>query len=390
MIADPLPLLSPPAAYEAQAAALLAAFRAGDPAAAAVIHRHHPRFVDPAVPWRPRELAAGELASAGLDLDAARLAVARGYSFRDWPALTAHVVATIDPGSPVHGFERAAEAVITGDDAALDRLLAADPTLARARSSRVTDHDPPVHRATLLHYLAANGVEDHRQRSAPGAVAIAARLLAAGAEPDALAGMYGGEYATLSMLASSGPPAEAGVQVPLIHALLDAGADVDGVGSARWGSNVRSALAFGCVAAAEALVARGARIATVAIAAGLGREDDVARMLPAAGADDRHAALALAAQLGHAAIVGALLDAGEDPDRYNPDGLHAHATPLHHAALGGHAAVVRLMIARGARLDLGDRLWRATPQGWARHAGHADLARLLAEAEAEADRSRPQ
>ena len=49
-------------------------------------------------------------------------------------------------------------------------------TLVHARSERVTAQDPPVHRATLLHYLAANGVEGLRQRSPANAAEIA-RLL---------------------------------------------------------------------------------------------------------------------------------------------------------------------------------------------------------------------
>ena len=45
--------------------------------------------------------------------------------------------------------------------------LRRDPALVRARSSRVCCFDPPVHRATLLHYVAANGVEAYRQKTPP-------------------------------------------------------------------------------------------------------------------------------------------------------------------------------------------------------------------------------
>lgn len=316
------------------------------------------------------------MAAAPLDAADAELAVAHGYSYRDWDALERHVAATLDPRSPVHRFERAAEAAIDGDLAALDELLRADPGLARARSTRVTCFDPPVHGATLLHYLAANGVEGHRQRSPRNAVEVARRLFAAGAEPDATAGMYGGACTTLSLLVSSSHPAEAGVQVPLVHALVDAGASVEGAGTA-WVSPVRTALVFGYPEAAEALVARGARVSTLSVAAGLGRTETVRALLPGADAGERHAALALAAQLGRAEAVALLLDAGEDPDRFNPQGLHAHATPLHHAALWGRMDVVRLLVERGARLDVRDRLWRGTPLGWARHGGRDAVARYL-------------
>jgi hypothetical protein len=366
-LAAPLPVAAPLDAYERQAAGLLAAHRAGAREAIEFFHGHHPRFLDAVVPWLPRPIADEEIAGAQLTLDDARLALARGYSFRDWDALRSLVREVARQGSDVQEFERAAEAVITGDRSTLSAMLRASPDLVRARSTRITCHDPAVHGATLLHYVAANGVEGHRQKTPPDAVEIARLLLDAGAEVDAFAGMYGGDCTTLSMLVSSTPPAEAGVQVPLVHTLLDFGAEVEGRGSTRWSSPLMTALVFGFRAAADAMVARGARVDHIAAAAGLGREAEALALLPAASADGRHRALALAAQLGNTEVVRLLLDAGEDPDRFNPEGLHAHATPLHHAAGAGHLPVVRLLVERGARLDLVDTLWRATPLGWARH-----------------------
>jgi ankyrin repeat protein len=104
-------------------------------------------------------------------------------------------------------------------------------------------------------------------------------------------------------------------------------------------------------------------------AAGLGLNDEVTRLLPSADADVRHRALALAAQQGHAEIVRVLLDAGEDPNRFNLEGNHAHSTPLHQAVLGGHETVVRLLVDRGARLDIRDTIWHGTPLGWAIYGG---------------------
>jgi hypothetical protein len=163
-------------------------------------------------------------------------------------------------------FETAVDAVISGDLELLQRLLHVDPALIRARSTR-------AHHATLLHYMAANGVEDFRQKSPANAVHVAEMLLAAGAEVDAVADTYaGGATETpLNLLVSSVHPARAGVQAALVETLLDAGAAIDGL--ADDGSPLITALAFGYRRAAETLERRDARVDTVAAAAGLGRED---------------------------------------------------------------------------------------------------------------------
>ena len=85
--------------------------------------------------------------------------------------------------------------------------------------------------------------------------------------------------------------------------------------------------------------------------------------------------------MGEADAVKLLLDAGEDPNRFNPEGMHAHGTPLHHAALAGHLPVIRLLVERGARLDIRDKLWDGTPLGWAKHNGRDEAAMLLAASE---------
>ena len=76
-------------------------------------------------------------------------------------------------------------------------------------------------------------------------------------------------------------------------------------------------------------------------------------------------------------MVRLLLDAGEDPDRYNPEGHHAHSTPLHQAVWAGHLEVVRLLVARGARLDVKDTIYGGTPLQWAVHGGRTAIADYL-------------
>ena len=115
----------------------------------------------------------------------------------------------------------------------------------------------------------------------------------------------------------------------------------------------------------------------MAVAAGLGRLDDVRQLLPSASAEDRHRALALAAQLGHPDIVTLLVDAGEDPNRFNPPGTHAHTPPIHQAIAANHPEVVKVLVGKGARLDIKDTIYQATPLGWAEYLGKQDIADYL-------------
>src|SRR6187551_504736 len=147
--------------FRKQAKELLRAGRRGDTAALA-------RMNDVARP------------DGTLRLVDAQRALAREYGFASWPRFVQHVAALTGERSDVIGrFERAADAVVDGDEATLRSLLDRDPALVTARSSR-------GHRATLLHYVSANGVEDYRQRSPNNAPAIAELLLSRGAVVDAV------------------------------------------------------------------------------------------------------------------------------------------------------------------------------------------------------------
>ena len=75
----------------------------------------------------------------------------------------------------------------------------------------------------------------------------------------------------MAWVVSSCQPAKAGVQVELAETLVDFGAAVNGDDTAKWGSPLVTALAFGYLDAAEALARRGARIDNLTAAAGLGR-----------------------------------------------------------------------------------------------------------------------
>ncbi|HEV3486747.1 MAG TPA: ankyrin repeat domain-containing protein [Vicinamibacterales bacterium] len=356
-----LPYSAPLAEYEREADALYSALQKGDQAVQWRFKWEHPRF---------RGKTLDVVQSASLGLDDARLVIAREYGFTDWPHL-AQFADAVRRDEGVARFEAAVDAVVGGDLDSLRAMVRAHPDLPRARSMR-------RHRATLLHYVAANGVEGSRQKTPKNVIDIAKLLLESGAEVDALADMYDEQCTTLSMLVSSSPPADAGQQIALTETLLDYGAALDGAGS-KWTSALLTALTFGFLPTAHVLAKRGAPVTTLAAAAGLGRVHDTVRLLSTADAESRHLALALAAQLGHAAVVQLLLDRGEDPNRYNPEGCHAHATPLHQAVWANHMDVVQVLVDRGARLDIRDRIYRGTPLDWAKYGGRTAIAEYLRE-----------
>ncbi len=381
-----LPLDAELPAYEVQAEHVFAGHVEGRKVVLGLINRTHPRFMHAERTWQPLDVSPVTIQQSAFTLDDAKLIVARQHDYANWDALRRHVMAVHTLGTPEYRYERAVEAVINGDEVALADLLDKDPALISARSTRITCHDPAVHAATLLHYLGANGVESYRQRSPANAVAIAHLLLSAGADPNAPAHMYGGECCLLSMLVSSSPPAEAGVQVPLVHALVDGGANVEGAGATAWTSPLLTALQFGFWDAATALASHGALVDTVAKAAGLGRLEQARALFGNASDLTRHQALALAVLNGKHDVVVWLLEQGEDPNRLNPAGFHAHQTPLHGAALAGDLAMVQLLVSHGARQDIKDTIYDGTPLGWARHRGQqATSAYLQALQDGDAD-----
>jgi ankyrin repeat protein len=202
--------------------------------------------------------------SGRLDVESARLAVAKYHWYRDWEDALAHGHDMVDTR-----FEAAADAVHAGDLDTLRRLLDARLALVAMRS-------PFPHRQTLLHHVAANGIEGGRQSPSPAnAVDVLRLLLERGADPDAICDSYGGGNGatTLCLLVSSVHPAVAGVQGALVEELCRGGARVNGIdddGLPLW-----TAITYGYTEAVEALVRCGARVDNLVFAAALGDLDAV-------------------------------------------------------------------------------------------------------------------
>lgn len=307
------------------------------------------------------------IASADLTLSDAYLVLAREYGFPSWARLRAHVADPArEPGDRPHheriedaAFRRAVELLDDGDVEGLKEHLRRHPKLVHQRVA--FEGGNYFREPTLLEFVAENPVR--HDSLPPNIVEVARAILDAGARSDPRA-----IDRALGLVGSGRVARECGVQLPLLELLCDSGADPNGA--------VRAALVHGEWEAVEALLRRGARV-DLPVAAATGRLDAARETLRTADGPSRHLALALAAQHGHAGVVALLLDAGEDPNRYDPPGAHAHATPLHQAALAGHLDVVRLLVERGARLDIRDIHHRGTALDWAEHGGREEVARYL-------------
>jgi hypothetical protein len=277
-------------------------------------------------------------------------------------------------------FEQAATAVLLGDASGLKALLSLHPDLTNQRS------DLP-HHATLLHYIADNGVEsagrqpdngvESVDRHAENGVAPLGRypanavemldiLLAAGVDVHATADLYGGGATTLGLVATSIHPARAGVQIALMERLLAAGAEIDAPGAA---GNCQRAV-VGCLAngrpeAAVWLAGHGAFL-DLEGAAGVGRLDVVetyfdrdGKLKDAAAWSQLGPALVWASEYGHLKVMDFLMDRGVD-HQGSVNGVFA----LDMAVCGGHLPAIRLLIQRGAPLESRNR-YGGTPLGMA-------------------------
>ena len=342
-----------------QAKDLMRAQQAATLEACQRIREFHPRFRS-----APDDLIAG----ATFALSDAQLTIARERGFASWPRLRTYVRSAKpdDLTLPKHErirdpiFRRAVERMDAGDEDGLRALLREHPNLVRERVS--LEGSNYFTHPTLLEFAAENPTRCGRLPQNIDAIAKA--VLDAGGAADRAS-----VDSALALAASSSVARECGVQRALIDVLCDCGADSNAA--------LLPALFYGEFDGVDALLRRGAKD-DLAVAAATGRAADARAYLAEAGDETRQHALALAAQFGHLEIVRMLLDAGVDPNRYSPPGGHSHATPLHQAALAGHDAVARLLVERGARLDIEDIHHHATPSGWAAYAGHAALAEELA------------
>jgi hypothetical protein len=345
-----------------QAKRLLKALRAGDAEAFQRLKAHHPRY---------RQSTPESFHPMQLTLADVQLVIAREYGAASWTAHQYHVRQQMMNKKL---FDQAIFAVIEGDAETLKTLLRQHPELANSRSPDGRG------KATLLQYVAANGVDDEYQKTPANAVEIAEILLQAGADPNATAEFYSGGAGTapLISLVTSVHPYRAGVQNELVRVFVAHGALVNGIDDD--GLPLSNALEHLYPTAFEALVKAGARLDTIVYAAAAGRTDLVEAMLDAGtlkpfvdafGSTVTNTenilgfALVKACLCGQLASVQLLHQRGVD---LNSRIRHNH-TGLHEAAWIGALDVVTWLVEHGAYTNALDAQFTSTPLRWAKAGG---------------------
>ncbi len=168
----------------------------GFPASAIELQNWHPQCIG-----QPKEeVFAMELSQVDV-----QLAVARMFGYIDWTDVIERMT-DMDIE-----YERTIDLMLSGDVNGFRRKVKIRPELA-------TMHSPLGHRAGLIHYLTANGLETTRQITPYAAPEMLQILLDAGADPEMSSNIYGGSQA-IDLIQSSAHPQAAGVVEAMIRIL---------------------------------------------------------------------------------------------------------------------------------------------------------------------------
>lgn len=148
--------------------------------------------------------SAEQIMNDDVSLSQAQSTMAREYGFEHWHNVPVE-------GSVDTDFEEVVDLILHGNYEEVRVRLVDNPALITLTSRF-------GHRASLLHYLGANGVETHRQVSPYNASLMAELLLQHGTNVYAEANIYGGSTVR-QLVETSKHPAEAGVTEALLQVL---------------------------------------------------------------------------------------------------------------------------------------------------------------------------
>ena len=254
-------------------------------------------------------------------------------------------------------FRAAVAALQRGDVAALARLLDDEPRLLSERilepeCYREASRSQYFRDPKLFWFIANNPTL--MKRMPDNIVEVAETMITRGVDKADL------DYA-LELVMTSSPAREQGLQLPLLERLMKAGATPTS-------QAIDTTLAHWELAPIRALLQGGYPV-TAPIAAALGETDRLKELLRGASAADIQNAFGMAVINRQTEAARLALDAGADVNGFLP--VHAHSTALHQAAIDENLELMALLVKRGARTDIADKLWDSTPLGWASHQGKA-------------------
>ena len=341
--------------YRTQAKELLKQIRAAQPESLDRLQQRPPKY-------------QALTPSAGIRLADAQFVIARENGFPSWTKFRDYLL-----------FRNAVQALDMGDLPKLEALLDKHPFLLRYHCHTGEYYEEGYFAgATLFNHIAGNPT---RCPLPSNILDITRLLLRRGARDERSRPKY-----TIGLLLTSRQASEAGVALPLIDLLMDAGGiELDLTAT----DALDGPLGEGAFGTAEALLRRGARM-NIRHAAALGRLDVVKRFIdrdrsvqadasliplpaePGAAKALVEEAFIEACMHGRTRVAEFLLNQGVDPSAQ----VNTGQTGLHYAAHGGHLETVRMLLERNAPLEvknmyggtvLGQALWSATNEPRADH-----------------------
>jgi peptide-methionine (S)-S-oxide reductase len=272
-------------------------------------------------------------------------------------------------------FRQAVDAVDADGENRLRVLLEADPELStqplRSPGKWLTDQIGDALKTYfkdpyLLWFVSEDAV---RNKTLPPNIATISQMIISKAKEQRAESLQRQLDYGIKLVAWSWVARESGVQIELLDVFIDAGASTSNVSN--------EALVNGNFAAAEHLVQRGAKL-SLSTALCLGKWEEADLLVQSAIADEKQFSLVLCSLNGKAEGVNRAISFGakiNEPSQH----LYSHATPLHHATASGSLATVKMLVERGARMDVRDSVYDGTPLDWAEHLKKEDIVVYLRE-----------
>jgi peptide-methionine (S)-S-oxide reductase len=246
-------------------------------------------------------------------------------------------------------FKSAVKAIHAGDLATLESILRDHPNLVHQRAMEPDCYPPSYFSNPKLLWFIANN-PTLMETMPTNIVEIGKSIIDAGATMDDING-------TLELVMTSSKAREQSLQIPLMKLLLSRGAKP---------GDLLAVLAHWELEPVKVLLESGVPM-TATIAAALGRNDELLKVLRDANAATTQTAFGIAVINRQHAAARLCLEAGADVNAFLP--VHSHSLPIHQAAVNDDVEMLQLLVEYGTRLDVRDTLWNATPLDWAIHTG---------------------